>query len=144
MSMLEARREEDLGPGSTRSFGLTFAVVFLIAAAIALYLDASWWIPAALAAVGAVFGAVALVAPRALSTPNLLWFRFGILLATITQPLMLGVIFFLAITPIGLFRRALGADPMRRRRPARGSLWILRDESAAPVRDEARPMTRQF
>jgi hypothetical protein len=77
--------------------------------------------------VAAVFLAAALVFPSALGPLNRLWLKFGLLLHKIVSPVVLGIMFFLVITPIGLFLRARGKDPLRLK-PNRQSksYWIER------------------
>jgi hypothetical protein len=42
------------------------------------------------------------------------WMRFGLFMSRITTPLILGIVFYVIITPIGLIRRTFGNDPLRR------------------------------
>lgn len=112
--------------GSERSFGLVFAAVFTIVALWPLKAggDVRLW---ALALAGA-FLVVALAAPKLLKPLNLVWFKFGLLLHKIMSPVIMGLLFFVTVTPIGLLMRATGKDPMRLKRdPAATSYWITRD-----------------
>jgi hypothetical protein len=70
---------------------------------------------------------VAWLSPAALAPLNRVWTRFGLLLHRIVSPVVLGVMFFVVVTPMGLIMRALGKDPLRLRfdRDAR-SYWIDR------------------
>mgnify|MGYP001806346441 CR=1 FL=1 len=112
--------------GSERSFGIVFAVVFAIVGSWPLK-DGGDIRPWALA-LAIVFLIAALAAPRVLKPLNLLWFRFGLLPHKIMTPLIMGLLFFLTVTPVGLLMRATGKDPMRLRRdPAAASYWIVRD-----------------
>ena len=119
-------RSETVKGGSDRAFGLVFTVVFAIVAGWPL-LDGNplrWWalVPAA------GFLAAALIRPALLAPLNRLWTRFGLLLHRVVNPLVMGVMFFLLITPMGLALRLLGKDPMRLRRdPAAASYWIARE-----------------
>ena len=125
--------------GSNRAFGIVFAVVF---AAIGL-----WPLPGggpprgwALIAAAALL-AVALVRAAWLTPFNRVWFRFGLLLQRVVHPVVLAVIYFGVVTPTGLVLRALGKDPLRRRRePDAATYWIRRD----PPGPERESMTRQF
>ncbi|MBF0311333.1 MAG: hypothetical protein HQL56_17595 [Magnetococcales bacterium] len=119
--------------GSDRSFGLVFAAVFVLVGLFPLWhgMDPRWW---ALAGSGLFLGA-ALAFPRQLAPLNRLWTRFGALLHRLTTPLILGVIFFLVVTPIGLIMRLFGKNPLALQvdRTAT-SYWILRKPPVADVK----------
>lgn len=126
--------------GSERSFGLVFAGVFACLGGWKLYSGAADWGWGALA-IAFVFAVLALAAPGVLKGPNLLWFRLGLLLHKIISPLVLGLLFFLTVTPTALVMRLLGKDPLRLRLdPDAKSYWIHRD----PPGPEPKSMTQQF
>ena len=56
----------------------------------------------------------ALVAPGSLGPVYRVWMRFGLLIGSVTTPLILGIVFFLLIMPMGLVMRAFGHDPLSR------------------------------
>lgn len=88
---------DEAKPGSERSFGLTFSAVFLIISLfplLHLHLPRLWPLP-----IAAAFAAVGLLRPSWLAAPNKLWFKFGMLLHKIMNPLILGLLFFIVITP---------------------------------------------
>ena len=62
----------------------------------------------------AVLSAVGFAAPLALRPVYKTWMRFGLILSRITTPIIMGLVFFLMITPIGLIRRLFSSDPMER------------------------------
>jgi hypothetical protein len=112
------------GP-SDRTFGLVFSGFFLALALVpALRRGAihAWALgPAAL------FAACALVRPAWLGVLNRLWTRFGLLLSRVSNPIVLGALFYLVFTPVGICRRLLGSDPLRLRfDPQASSYWITR------------------
>jgi len=117
--------EEVVGP-SDRSFGIVFTVVFTIVSLLPLWRGAPprWWA----AGVAAVFGLLALVWPRALAPANRLWLLFGLLLHRIVNPIVMGVVFYLVVTPFGLVmrRKRTGLNAMRRPDKAATSYWIPR------------------
>ncbi|WP_119418723.1 hypothetical protein [Desertibaculum subflavum] len=119
-------REEVVKGSSDRSFGLTFAMVALILAGVSYWRDGNWW-PYALAA-AAVFAGLALAVPGLLGPLNRLWLRFGLLLHHVINPLVMGLLFFGVITPMGVAARLIGKDFLRLRfdRQAK-SYWIPRD-----------------
>ena len=61
-----------------------------------------------------VLVAMGLIIPMALKPVYKVWMRFGMILNRITSPIIMGLVFFLVITPTGLVRRLLSADPMAR------------------------------
>lgn len=122
-----AARDEAVKSSSNRSFGLVFAGFFGLLALLGIYAGHSdrWPIWLALAA---IFAVVAFVAPSLLAPLNRLWTKFGLLLHTIISPIILAVLFFLCILPIGLLMRMFGKDPLRLRlEPETKSYWILRE-----------------
>lgn len=125
--------------GSDRSFGLVFAAVFAIVALLPLKDGAEPRLWAG--AVAAAFLAVALVFPKALKPLNKLWFLVGMALHHVVTPLVMGLLFFVTVTPIALLMRAAGKDPLRLARDdAAASYWIVRD----PPGPDAESMRRQF
>lgn len=119
------QREQRIEGSSNRGFGVVFAVVFAIIALFPLLFGGAlrWWS----AGVAMVFLALAFVAPAALAPLNRAWMRFGLLLHKIVSPIVLGFMFYMVVTPIGLLMRATGKDPLRLRldRNAR-TYWIDR------------------
>jgi len=112
--------------GSNRSFGLVFAGVFLVVATLKYWHNANNWVFFWLAA-AAVTLAIALSAPRILHPFNIAWFRFGLLLHKIVSPLIMGLLFFAVVTPIGLLLRAQGKRPLNLAfDPAATSYWVIR------------------
>ena len=56
-----------------------------------------------------------LVAPMSLRPVYQVWMRFGLMMSRFTTPLIMGLVFFLVITPVALIMKILGKDPMRRK-----------------------------
>ena len=132
-------RQEEVEGSSDRSFGLVFAVVFGIVALWPLYGGGEIRLWAA--GVAGVFGLVALVLPKLLAPLNRLWMKLGMLLQMIVSPIVLGLLFFGTIMPIGLVMRLFGKDFLRLRwDPDADSYWIPR-EPPGPAPDT---MENQF
>jgi hypothetical protein len=108
---------EDLSRQSTeeksseRGLGITFGAVFFIIGAVRLYRGHDWWIACLLVAAVFVFLAYFWTAP--LRRLNNIWHRFGLLLFHIVNPLIMGIVFYLTIFPIGVLMRLFGKDPLR-------------------------------
>jgi hypothetical protein len=124
---------------SERSFGLAFAAIFSFYALWPLVRAEAprWW---ALALAGA-FLAAAFLQPQLLRPLNRMWFRLGLLLHHVTNPLIMGAVFYLVVTPIGLLMRALKKDLLRLKLdPAAKSYWIVRE----PPAPKPQSMSKQF
>ncbi len=131
--------QDDVKVGSERSFGLVFAVVFAIVGLLPLWSGHAYR-PWALVVAG-VFLIAAFAAPKALRPLNILWFRFGLLLHKIVNPLIMGMLFFVTVTPIALIMRLCGKDPLNRRFvPEATTYWTLRE----PGEPAPESMRRQF
>jgi hypothetical protein len=131
------RPDEVLGP-SNRSFGLTFAAAFAALGAISLWraLERGAWE----LGLAVVFLTLAVFAPGTLGPLNRAWAWIGRALNRVVSPLLIIVLFYGVVTPVGLAMRAAGKDPLRLRRdPRSSSYWIDRREES-----KTSDMRRQF
>jgi len=118
-------RKAPVSSSSNRTFGLVFGAVFAIIAVWPWLFGGQIRIWSGI--VGAVFALVAWLWPAVLAPLNRVWTRFGLLLHRVVSPVVLGVMFFVVLTPMGLIMRALGKDPLRLRMDRNaGSYWIDR------------------
>lgn len=125
--------------GSERNFGIVFAVVFAIVGLGPLYHGGStrYWA----LVVSAAFLICAFMAPRVLQPLNWLWFKFGLLLHHVVNPIVMGLIYFGAVVPMGFLLRGLKKDLLRLKfDKAVASYWISRESPAPPPGR----MTKQF
>ena len=107
---------------SNRSFGIVFFVVFLI---IAIYpLTHSGDVRLWSVIFSIVFLVLGLLNSKILTPLNKLWFKLGIFLGKIISPIVMGIIFFLVVTPIGLIMRLLGKDVLSLKYNKNKSYWI--------------------
>lgn len=123
------QRREKIKASSDRSFGLVFAAVFALAAFLPLLRSPHqprWWA----AVIAIVFAVVALLWPKRLGALNRLWLKFGLLLHAVVSPLVLALIFYVAIVPVGLLKRVFGNDTLRLKADrTANTYWIARDPS---------------
>jgi len=119
-------REEVVKTSSDRSFGLVCAAFFTFMTALGLWRGTGRWpIWLALACASAL---LAVVYPRLLAPLNWGWTRFGLLLHRVTSPIILAILFYGCITPIGFLMRLSGKDPLRLKyEPKAESYWIKRE-----------------
>ncbi len=117
-----------------RSTGLVFTAVALIVAYFWRTSETVLYVSLGLAAVLAL---VSFIKPILLRPLNIVWMRFALLLSKVMNPIVMLLLFLIAIVPAGLLMQ-IGYDPLRRRRSNVGSYWIERKKDAAAS------MTNQF
>jgi hypothetical protein len=123
---------------SDRAFGLTIAGVLLAWAGYS-YVHAGR-MRIAVIALAVVVAIVAALRPRALHGANVGWHRLGKMLERIVNPIVLGVVFVVVITPIALVMRLVQRDPLRRRlERTAATYWIPREDPP-----DADSWSRQF
>jgi hypothetical protein len=139
MAHEDLNREQHVEGSSDRSFGIVFAVVFLIIAAWPLIRGSSphWWA----LGVAAAFALVTAVSPKLLGPLNRWWMKLGIVLGKVVGPVALGILFFGVLVPTGVLMRLAGKDPLRLRRDAGMPTYWIRREPPGPPPDS---MTNQF
>lgn len=136
MSIHGPAHDEDVVGPSDRSFGFVFTVVFSLIALLPLWRGASprWWA----VGVAVVILLLALVWPRALAPANRIWLRIGLLLHRIVNPIVMGVIFYLVVTPFGYVMRLRRKGLTDRLRPDKDATtyWIERNEPSSPMKQQ--------
>lgn len=113
---------------SNRRFGLFFTFVF-VASAVFFYYSAHIFFSYAFISASLLFLLVTVINSDALLPLNRLWMRFGVLLGTIINPVVLGVIFFGLFVPIAMLMRLGGRDELRLKFSRKESHWTTRHES---------------
>jgi len=112
---------------SNRSFGFLFFVVFFVISLWPLKSQGDlriWTLVLSL-----LFLILGALNSKLLTPFNKLWFKFGILLGSIVSPIVMGAVFFIVVTPVGLIMRFLGKDLLRinKSKPV-STYWINRDK----------------
>lgn len=124
---------------SNRSVGVVLAIVFALIGAWPVLSDAplrTWAL-----AVAAGLLVLALVLPRALTPVAWLWLGLGAVLHRLVSPLILGLLYIIAVIPTGLYLKISGKDPLRLKwDPHATSYWIDRD----PPGPEPKSLPQQF
>lgn len=124
---------------SDRSFGLTFATVFALIGAWALWKSSIYW-TVHLGLAGA-FLLAALAVPRLLHRLNVAWMWLGGQLNRVVSPIVMGVVFFGILSPLAAVLRMRGRDVLQRNfDPASASYWISRK----PPGPDGSSFPRQF
>lgn len=104
----------ELDKKGLRDFGLITGALFALIFGLLLPWKFEWSWPVWPWALLAILAFMAFVSPAALNPVYRIWMRFGLIMGSIISRIILGLVFFLVVTPIGLIMRATGRDPMNR------------------------------
>ena len=125
---------DNVNISSNRSFGIVFFIVFLL---FALYpLTHGGEIKVWLLIISLIFLVLGLLNSKILSPLNKIWFKFGILLGKVIAPLIMGIIFFLVVTPIGYLMRLLGKDLLNLKYNKDKSYWIEKSGPKSKMKNQ--------
>ena len=120
---------------SNRSFGLVFFLVFLIIALWPLKYEEDirlWSL-----ALSIIFFILGVLNSKLLTPLNKLWFKFGIFLGTIVAPIVMALVYFLVVTPTGIFMRLLGKDLLKMSKVKnKSTYWIKCDKQKSSMKKQ--------
>ena len=107
---------------SNKSFGIVFFIVFFLVSIYPLLYsnDLRLWS----LFISFIFLILGLMNSKILTPLNRIWFKFGIILGNILSPIIMGIIFFLVVTPIGLIMRILRKDILNLKFNKNDSYWV--------------------
>ena len=121
--------------GSNRSFGVVFSVVFLIISFWPLFTEGTIRIWAIFIAI--LFLLISYFKPDILYPLNKIWFKFGLLLGSIVSPIVMGIVFFIIVTPIGIIMRIIGKDLLNKKiNNSVKSYWIKREQVIGTMKNQ--------
>ena len=107
---------------SNRSFGIVFFLVFFLFSLYPLINDNDILLWSLLVSI--IILILGLINSKLLTPLNKIWFKFGIFLGKIISPIIMSIIFFLVVTPIGFTMRLLGKDLLNLKNNKNKSYWI--------------------
>jgi len=120
---------------SNRSFGIVFFFVFLIISLWPLTNENPLRVWSIFVAI--IFLILGLMNSKLLTPLNILWFKFGKLLGSIVAPIVMGIVFFVVITPIGLIMKIIGKDLLNNKYNNKNkSYWINRDKTKSTMKQQ--------
>tara|TARA_B110000967_G_C18739890_1_gene487152 strand:- start:233 stop:616 length:384 start_codon:yes stop_codon:yes gene_type:complete len=126
---------DDIKISSNRSFGIVFFVIFLLIAIYPLINDSEIRIWSLI--ISLLFLILGIMNSKILLPLNKIWFKFGILLGSIFSPIIMGLIFFLVVTPTGIFMRVFKKDLLNLKFKNLETYWLEK-------KDEKNEMKNQF
>ena len=126
--------DDDVKIGSNRSFGIVFSIFFLLIFLYPVYSGGSLKIIPLI--ISLVFLILGLINSKFLSPLNFIWFKFGILLGKFISPIIMALIYFIVITPIGMFMRFLNKDLLNLKRKKNKTYWIERSKNKSDMKNQ--------
>ena len=120
--------------GSNRSFGIVFFVVFLLIGLYPLLKNNDIRIWSLI--ISSAFLLLGLKNSKILTPLNILWFKFGMLLGKYVSPIVMGLVFFLVVTPTGIIMRILNKDLLQLKKKNINSYWIKRDNQKSDMKNQ--------
>ncbi len=125
---------KDIKIGSNRSFGVVFFFVFLLISIYPLFKDGNLRIWSLIISI--IFLFLGLLNSNFLNPLNKLWFKFGLLLGKIVSPIVMCLIFFLVVTPIGIIMRILRKDLLNLKFSKRNTYWINKSGPKSKMKNQ--------
>ena len=119
---------------TNRNFGIVFSIVFLIIALWPLLKqnDLRLWS----LSISGIFFVLGLFNSKLLSPLNKIWFKFGMLLGSIIAPIVMGIVFFLVVTPTGLIMKLLRKDLLNLKKNKKETYWLDKDNSNSSLKNQ--------
>ena len=120
---------------SNRSFGLVFFVVFLIVALWPLKSGEEFRLWSLVLSI--IFFILGVLNSKLLTPLNRLWIKFGFLLGNIVSPIVMGMVYFIVVTPTGVFMRLLGKDLLKTSKEKYTSTyWMKRNKQQSSMKKQ--------
>ena len=127
-------KQRNIKISSNRSFGIVFFVVFFLIGVWPILKEGElryWSIIVSL-----IFLILGLFKSKLLTPLNKLWYKFGILLGNFIAPIIMGFVYFLVVTPIGILMRLLGKDLINLKLNKKKTYWIEKKEIKTSMKNQ--------
>ena len=119
---------------TNRNFGIVFSIVFLIISLWPLLSQNEiriWSLT-----ISGIFFILGIFNSKLLLPLNKIWLKFGIFLGNFIAPIVMGIVFFLVVTPTALIMRLLGKDLLNLKKNNKNSYWIEKDNSNSNLKNQ--------
>ena len=127
-------KKNNIKISSNRSFGIVFFIVFLLISIYPAINDKDIRVWSLI--VSSIFLILGLINSNILTPLNKIWFKFGILLGSFVSPIVMGIVFFLVVTPIALLMRLFGKDVLKLKKNNSKSYWIEKSGPKSRMKDQ--------
>jgi len=119
---------------SNKSFGIVFFLVFLIVSIFPLFKDGNIRIWSLIIAI--IFLILGLMNSKILTPLNKIWFKFGIVLGGFISPIVMGIVFFVIVTPTALIMKVLGKNLLNLKRDNKKTYWIEESKIKSKMKNQ--------
>ena len=127
-------KNNNLKIGTNKSFGIVFFIFFLTVSVFPLFKDGNIRIWSLMIAI--IFLVLGMLNSRILTPLNKIWFKFGILLGSFVSPIVMGVVFFVIVTPTSLFMRILGKNLLNLKKDNKKTYWIEKSKIKSKMKNQ--------
>ena len=124
----------EIKPSSNRSFGIVFFIFFLIVSIFPLFKNGDIRIWSLIIAL--FFLILGLMNSKILTPLNKIWFKFGILLGSFVSPIVMGMVFFVFVTPTSLIMSVLGKNLLNLKKGNKKTYWIERSKIESKMKNQ--------
>ena len=121
---------------SNRNFGLVFAIFFIILSSY-FYINFKLILTTKIFLIlSIIFFCLGWLNSKILYPLNFIWTKFGILLGRMMSPIIMGLIFFFIVTPIGIFMRLLKKDILNLKFNNKKTYWIKKEDLKSKMKNQ--------
>ena len=121
--------------GTNKSFGIVFFLFFSIVSVFPVFFKDGniriWYLIIAI-----IFLILGLLNSKVLTPLNKIWFKFGILLGSFVSPIVMGIVFFVIVTPTSLIMRVLGKNLLNLKKDNKKTYWIERSKIESKMKNQ--------
>ena len=118
-----------------RSFGIVFTIFFLILSIYPIINKET--INVFFLIISIIIFVITILRPSLFYFPNKIWFKFGILLGKIVSPLVMGIIFYLTVTPTGIIMRLLRKDLLKKKLEIKEkTYWVKKNKYSGSLKNQ--------
>ena len=123
-----------LKASSNKSFGIVFFIFFLIVSIFPLFKEGDIRIWSFIIAI--IFLVLGLMNSKILTPLNKIWFKFGILLGSFVSPIVMGIVFFVIVTPTSIIMRVLGKNLLNLKKDNKKTYWVERSKIQSKMKNQ--------
>ena len=131
---LEKLDKSKIKIGSNRNFGMVFFILFLIISIYPLFKNGDIRIWSAIISI--IFLFLGLFNASILNPLNKIWFKFGFFLGNLISPIVMGIVFFIVVTPTSIIMKLLGKDLLALKKNNKKSYWIARSSIKSKMKNQ--------